>query len=81
MFIIRVSYNVTANAHGDMPGVEVRVLDFGKTRTVGNLATGDIPILTAPYMNRLINFFVSQGYIKGETLRSAPYDWRLSAGV
>ena len=35
---------------------------------------------TLPYMNQLINYFVSQGYVSGTTIRAAPYDWRLSAG-
>ena len=36
---------------------------------------------TLPYMNQLINYFVSQGYVSGTTIRAAPYDWRLSAGL
>lgn len=64
-----------------MPGVEIRVPMFGGTRSVANLTIEDNPTRSIPYMNQMIAYFVSRGYVKGETIRAAPYDWRLSVGM
>ena len=77
----RLVYNPATNDYSNTPGVDIRVPGFGDTITVATTATDGSTAGTFPYMNKLINYFVSQGYVSGTTIRAAPYDWRLSAGL
>ena len=77
-------YNPATNEYTNASGVEVRAPGFGGTITVADLASGasdDDTTAAIPYMNGLVDFFVSRGYVSGSTIRAAPYDWRLSAGL
>ena len=77
-------YNPATNEYTSPQGVEIRAPGYGGTTTVADLASGasdDDTTATIPYMNDLINFFVSRGYVSGSTIRATPYDWRLSAGL
>ena len=40
---------------------------------------GLLPII--PYLKDFVDYFVDQGYERDKTIRAAPYDWRLAAGV
>ena len=64
--------------YSNLPGIEVRVPGFGETDTVEVLDYSE-PELTT-YFYALVSFFEMIGYKKGETIRAAPYDWRLAAG-
>ena len=33
------------------------------------------------YFHDFVEYFVDRGYERGKTIRAAPYDWRLAAGV
>ncbi len=33
-----------------------------------------------PTFHELVEYFVDRGYVRGESIRAAPYDWRLAAG-
>jgi len=49
---------------------------FGDTNTVEFLDTPP----ASPVFNAFVNYFVARGYERGNTIRAAPYDWRLAAG-
>lgn len=76
----RLEYDTITGKYSNASGVEIRVIGFGVTQTVEYLSTGaELPITA--YMNDLVNYFVNKGYVRGETIRAAPYDWRLSASM
>ena len=57
---------------------------FGSTDTVEYLNTSifDDPIRLAylEYLHIFVEYFVQRGYVRGKSIRAAPYDWRLAAG-
>ena len=38
------------------------------------------PVAPDEYFHTFVQYFVDRGYVRGKTIRAAPYDWRLSAG-
>jgi len=72
----RLLYNSTDDTYSNNPGAEVRVPGFGDTNTVEFLDTPP----SSPVFNAFVNYFVARGYERGNTIRAAPYDWRLAAG-
>jgi len=72
----RLLYNSTDGTYSNNTGVEVRVPGFGDTNTVEFLDTPP----ASPVFNAFVNYFVARGYERGNTIRAAPYDWRLAAG-
>lgn len=59
-------------------GVTIEVPGFGDTRTVEYLT----PIIKRiPYLKKFVNYFVARGYKRGVSIRAAPFDWRLAAGI
>ena len=74
-------YNTTTDGYNNTPGVEIRVPGFGGTETVEYLSTGGDKLSITAYMNDLVDYFVKKGYDREKTIRAAPYDWRLSAGM
>ena len=75
-------YDSATNNYSDAAGVEVRVPGFGETQTVEYQDTDDFDLLPEfPYFIRFVNYFIDRGYERGKTIRAAPYDWRLAAGV
>ncbi len=71
-----MEYDNSTNTYSNISGVEVIVPGFGGTETVEYLDT----IRLIHYFHKFVNFFVQNGYVRGETIRAAPYDWRLAAG-
>ncbi|XP_072492191.1 phosphatidylcholine-sterol acyltransferase isoform X3 [Notamacropus eugenii] len=69
----RVVYNRTTGQMSNAPGVQIRVPGFGKTFSVEYLD----PNKLAGYMHTLVQNLVNNGYVRDETVRAAPYDWRL----
>ncbi|XP_067905711.1 phosphatidylcholine-sterol acyltransferase isoform X2 [Heterodontus francisci] len=72
---IRLVYNRTTKRTSNSPGVETRVPGFGKTYSVEYLD----PLEVAGYLHTFVQFMVNTGYIRDETVRAAPYDWRVAA--
>uniref|UniRef100_UPI00398EC2AC phosphatidylcholine-sterol acyltransferase n=1 Tax=Pristiophorus japonicus TaxID=55135 RepID=UPI00398EC2AC len=72
---IRLVYNRTSQKTSNAPGVEIRVPGFGKTYSVEYLD----PLKLAGYLHTLVQFLVNVGYVRDETVRAAPYDWRVAA--
>ena len=36
---------------------------------------------TIQYFHKTVDYFIDRGYKRGKTIRAAPYDWRLAAGM
>ncbi|GCC35845.1 phosphatidylcholine-sterol acyltransferase isoform X1 [Chiloscyllium punctatum] len=72
---IRLVYNRTTRRSSNSPGVEIRVPGFGKTYSVEYLD----PFKLAGYLHTLVQFLVNTGYVRDDTVRAAPYDWRVAA--
>uniref|UniRef100_A0A671N1S5 Phosphatidylcholine-sterol acyltransferase n=1 Tax=Sinocyclocheilus anshuiensis TaxID=1608454 RepID=A0A671N1S5_9TELE len=70
---IRIVYNRTTRKTSNAPGVEVRVPGFGQTHPIEFL---DLNKLTG-YFHTMVQHLVSIGYVRNETVRGAPYDWRI----
>ncbi|KAM6430746.1 phosphatidylcholine-sterol acyltransferase isoform 1-T1 [Liasis olivaceus] len=70
---IRVIYNKTTRRVTSAPGVHIRVPGFGRTFSVEYLDGGKL----AGYMHTLVQHLVNNGYVRDQTVRAAPYDWRL----
>ena len=58
-------------------GVQIRVPGFGETSSVEYLDPDNHLI---PYFHHFVDYFSKHGYVKGVSLRAAPYDWRVTPG-
>lgn len=76
----RLQYDDSTNSYNNLPGVEVGVpgllgdcdtVEFiDDNRTIGKFK-----------FNPLIDYLVKEkGYVRGETIQAASYDWRLAPG-
>ncbi len=72
-----MEYDNSTKTYSNISGVEVIVPGFGDTETVEYLDTQRL----FQYFHKFVSFFVQNGYVRGETIRAAPYDWRLAAGL
>ncbi|KAK5612301.1 hypothetical protein CRENBAI_016289 [Crenichthys baileyi] len=71
---IRLVYNRTTRRSTNSPGVEVQVPGFGETYSIEFLDYNKL----AGYFYTMVQHLVSIGYVRNETVRGAPYDWRLA---
>ncbi|XP_076125833.1 phosphatidylcholine-sterol acyltransferase [Alosa pseudoharengus] len=71
---IRIVYNRTTHKTSNAPGVEVRVPGFGQTYPIEFLDTNKL----AGYFHTMVQHLVNLGYVRNETVRAAPYDWRIA---
>lgn len=71
---IRLVYNRTTRRSSNSPGVQVRVPGFGQTHSIEFLD----PNKLAGYFHTMVQHLVNMGYTRNETVRGAPYDWRLA---
>ncbi|KAM9854953.1 phosphatidylcholine-sterol acyltransferase [Aulostomus maculatus] len=71
---IRLVYNRTSRRSSNSPGVQVRVPGFGQTYTIEFLDYNKL----AGYFHTMVQHLVNLGYTRNETVRGAPYDWRLT---
>ncbi|XP_028304699.1 phosphatidylcholine-sterol acyltransferase [Gouania willdenowi] len=71
---IRLVYNRTTHRSSNSPGVEVRVPGFGQTSSIEFLDQNKL----SGYFHTMVQHLVNAGYVRNETVRGAPYDWRLS---
>ncbi|XP_067409024.1 phosphatidylcholine-sterol acyltransferase isoform X2 [Emydura macquarii macquarii] len=69
----RVVYNRSTGKTSNAPGVHIRVPGFGKTYSVEYLDK----IKLAGYLYTLVQNLVNNGYVRDQTVRAAPYDWRM----
>jgi lysophospholipase-3 len=60
-------------------GVEIRTTGFGDTTAVEYLDKGTHSI--GQYFNKFVDYFVNKGYVRGKSIRAAPYDWRLTPEI
>ncbi len=74
----RLKYDAATKSFSNNTNVELFVPDFGGTSAIEYLRAGTITLL--PYFHDMIKYFVDRGYKRGESIRGAPYDWRLAAG-
>ena len=63
--------------------MKIVVPGFGETSSVEYLSRNFFlsKIKLLKYFNRMVKYFVERGYKRGKTIRAAPYDWRLAAGM
>ncbi|XP_037623834.1 phosphatidylcholine-sterol acyltransferase [Sebastes umbrosus] len=71
---IRLVYNRTSRRSSNSPGVQVRVPGFGQTYPIEFLDYNKL----AGYFFTMVQHLVNVGYTRNETVRGAPYDWRLA---
>ncbi|NWZ80561.1 LCAT acyltransferase, partial [Poecile atricapillus] len=69
----RVVYNRTSRKMSNAPGVHIRVPGFGKTYSVEYLDQSKL----AGYLHTMVQNLVNNGYVRDQTVRAAPYDWRV----
>jgi len=76
---IRLVYDRETRKSSNVAGVETRVQGWGNTDSVEYLdpswsawVIGDV----GNYMSDLVKYFVKMGYVRGKTIRAAPYDFR-----
>ncbi|XP_061450403.1 phosphatidylcholine-sterol acyltransferase isoform X2 [Rhineura floridana] len=69
----RVVYNRTTRRMSNAPGVHIRVPGFGKTYSVEYLDKSKL----VGYMHTMVQHLVNNGYVRDQTVRAAPYDWRI----
>ncbi|XP_033941090.1 phosphatidylcholine-sterol acyltransferase-like isoform X2 [Pseudochaenichthys georgianus] len=71
---IRLVYNKTTRQSSNSPGVQVRVPGFGQTYPIEFIDYNRL----AGYFHTMVQHLVNVGYTRNETVRGAPYDWRLA---
>eukprot|EP00064_Thunnus_orientalis_P006451 superscaffoldBa00000670_g6469 len=64
----------TTRRSSNSPGVQVRVPGFGQTYPIEFLDHNKL----AGYFYTMVQHLVNVGYTRNETVRGAPYDWRLT---
>ncbi|KAG8236099.1 hypothetical protein J437_LFUL000461 [Ladona fulva] len=71
---MRLVYDNVSRTTSNSPGVETRIPGFGNTSTVEWLD----PSQASPsvYFNNIANALVDLGYVRGVSVRGAPYDFR-----
>lgn len=64
-------------------GVDIEVRDFGGTDTIEYLDPSFVKKIedTTNYFHAMVDHFVGKGYVRKETIRGAPYDWRLAPSM
>ena len=72
-----LEYDKLNNRYSNADGVDIEVPGFGQTDTVEYI--DDLGLLGI--FHNFVEFFVARGYVRGESIRAAPYDWRLAAGT
>ncbi|KAJ8012930.1 hypothetical protein DPEC_G00048000 [Dallia pectoralis] len=71
---IRIVYNSTTRKTSNPSGVTVRVPGFGQTYTVEFLDKNKL----SGYFHAMVSHLVNMGYVRDETVRAAPYDFRVA---
>lgn len=78
---MRLIYDKVTRKTTNSPGVEIRVPEWGRTETIEWLDT--TPVLDhidfGAYFYYIADALVNMGYVRGETLFGAPFDFRKAA--
>ncbi|KAI4826090.1 hypothetical protein KUCAC02_021740 [Chaenocephalus aceratus] len=74
MVVYDLFYNKTTRQSSNSPGVQVRVPGFGQTYPIEFIDYNRL----AGYFHTMVQHLVNVGYTRNETVRGAPYDWRLA---
>jgi len=74
---VRLVYNQDTHTTSDAPGVETRIPGFGNTSSVEFIDKSMRSFST--YFAKIVAGLVPQGYIRGENMHGAPYDFRRAA--
>jgi len=74
---VRLVYNPETHTTSDAPGVETRIPGFGNTSSVEFIDKSMRSFST--YFAMIVAGLVPQGYIRGENIHGAPYDFRRAA--
>ena len=79
----RLKYDEDTRSFQNNTNVRIIVPGFGETSSVEYLSPNFIlaKFKDFRYFDRLVEYFVYHGYKRGKTIRAAPYDWRLAAGM
>lgn len=77
---LQISYNTSTGNYTNREGVNIRPTDFGGVKGVAYLDYKfGIPISLTSYYSSIIKSLEEIGYVAGQNLHGAPYDWRLPA--
>lgn len=76
----RLAYNSNTNSYSNTNGVKIHAPGFGDTYSVEYLNI-DFSLTPIPYFNNMVKYFTKRGYVRGRSIRAAPYDWRLAPGM
>ncbi|GAW81738.1 phosphatidylcholine-sterol acyltransferase precursor [Plasmodium gonderi] len=74
---LRLTYNSEKKIYQNQTGVKVTVENYGYLKGVEYLDyINNVGIGVTGYYNDVSSHFVSNGYVDGESIIGAPYDWR-----
>ena len=68
-------YDPASGAFSNAYHIEIRVPGFGNTSTVEYIDTDRV---IGKYFYGLVDSLAREGYVRGENIHGAPYDWRLA---
>lgn len=77
---LRLNFNPDTKEFTVQEGVQIAVRDFGNTTSIEYLDPSLKVLEPASYFHDIVENFAKQGYVRGETIRAAPYDWRFAPG-
>ena len=77
----RLLYDTDTDSFHNNEDVELRAPDFGGTFAIEYLNSAEIDKFKYDAFYTTVQYFVDRGYERGKTIRAAPYDWRLAAGI
>ena len=88
-YLCRLKYNPYTKSFQNNTNVKIIVPGFGKTSSVEYLTPKYFNFILSlmpnsidfSYFYEMVEYFIDCGYTRGETIRAAPYDWRLAAGM
>ena len=87
LYIRRLVHDSARGSFQNQPGLAIKASGFGDTCKVEYLVANPIEtscslqLPVGEYFHTLVKHFTALGYKRGQTIRSAPYDWRLSPGM
>ena len=76
----RLNFDPETKEFSPIKGVDIETRDFGNTTTVEFLDPAFHSFDSTVAFYPMVQHFVDLGYVRGETVRAAPYDWRYAAG-
>lgn len=76
---IRLQFNKTTGESHPYPGVHIRIPGWGTTETIEYVDPSWLTFLagnTGAYFSTFVRKLLNLGYVRGKSIRGAPYDWR-----